>query len=67
MPHRFIDVELAVFKLLVRGLTTEQIAKQLGISVGGVLFSRRCICYKVGTQRRSGLIKYAREHQIPFE
>jgi DNA-binding CsgD family transcriptional regulator len=65
--HHFVGFELDVFKLLVRGLSAEQIAAQLGISVGAVLFHRHWVCYKAETQRRSGLIKYARMHQIPLD
>lgn len=64
-PIFLLDDEWRILPLLVQGVPVEQIAEQLDMPLGLVLFHRYMLCMKAHTQRRSGLKAFARQFDDP--
>ena len=63
-PNRLTAREVEVLRLLAQGLTSAQIAEQLGIGVVTVNFHVRSIYSKLGVSSRSAATRYAIEHRL---
>jgi DNA-binding NarL/FixJ family response regulator len=56
--------ELDVLRCIMQGMTTQNIARVLGISVHTVETHRKHLLLKTGTRNSVNLVRYAMEHQL---
>ena len=56
--------ELDVLKLVVKGLTSQEVAEKLSLSLYTVNTHRKNILRKAGTKNSTGLVKYAVDNGI---
>jgi two-component system response regulator NreC len=63
-PEALTNREAEVLKLIIRGYTNRQIAKELSLSVRTVETHRANILGKLGLESRADLVRWAAEHKL---